>query len=163
MSSRFRRWRPSPVRLNQSRCRRIPTQAAQRNGIGMATLSDYPLKEEVSAKGKPVEISFFLYTHFGSHDCSTNGDLLNEIVLKDAKVLSPCCGSKDWQVISPGIEIKNTLTYSQSGRQSICSIRIQPSTCPVTLRLNQIYEYSASDYPHEGEHFSERYSIRIID
>ena len=129
----------------------------------MSDDNDYPLEKEIQAKGSNVELSFDLYTHFGSHDSSTTGSSLSEIVLNNGEVVPVAYTPDEWKEIAPGIEIKDTLTYSSSGRDSSRLIRIQPSACPLTLRLRRVYEYSTSDFPHEEEHSSKNYSIRVVD
>jgi hypothetical protein len=121
----------------------------------------FPLKSEIQAQGKPVELDFSVNAYFGTHDREESGEVPLAIINKEEKIFAVDKVSENWQEIAPGVEIKHELTYSGNSRKSQYSLRVQPDACPLTIHAKHFHENSASDYPHHGESQENYYSILV--
>lgn len=123
----------------------------------------YPVKKEIHAEGNPLELDFIVNAHFGTHDREESGEVPLAIINKQGMIYLVNKVPENWLGIASGVDIKHTLTYSGNSRESKYSLRIQPDACPVTIRVKQYHENSASDFPHDGEAHEVNYSILISD
>lgn len=121
----------------------------------------YPVKKEIHAEGDPLELHFIVNAHFGTHDREESGEVPMAVINKQGMVFPVNKVPANWLGIASGVDIRHQLTYSGNSRESRYSLRIQPYACPVTIRVKQYHENSASDFPHQGEAHEEYYSLLI--
>ena len=121
----------------------------------------FPLKSEIQAQGKPVELNFSVNAYFGTHDREESGEVPLAVINKEGMVFLVSKISEHWQGIASGLDIKHELTYSGNSRESKYSLRIQPDACPVTIRVKQYHENSASGFPHHSESGEIYYSVLV--
>jgi len=123
---------------------------------------DYPIEEERTTIGEPLEMGFSTYTHYGSHDRDSQFHYLTEIVNSAGQTFRIGDPSNEWSELFPGVEVREDYGESRGERSSSTKsvfVRIQPEACPVILRIDEGYSYSSEHY---NEHTNKQYAIRIV-
>lgn len=124
----------------------------------------YLKRKKIKAAGKTIELEFTTITRFGTHDCTTWGESIVEIVNNKSEGYEIKGGiTNNWEEIFPGVFIMRKAIDSESILTEYMYVKVEPEACPVEIIVHSFHKYWASDYPHCRDDNKDEFYILVIN